>query len=837
MLRRLQLTSKSASVWLAFFGLLCHLEAQAEVTFGLLSSQNNNTLAEFSVSGQWDLFSLYQPENDIPAQRAVLEELYSATQGQNWSPGAYFSTVQLEELEEFADDYANYSGTVYVDFSTFVGVMLLKVPWFTPGFSYCRWWGVECCLTASEGSLPSCTQGLQSIGVLALGGGGLVGTLPPIYSQLPDLTLLFVANNPELVGVIDNVTDSVRANLQLLQLSGTLLQTPCATPSANGKSVTYYTSCTSNLFAWNAEQESASSNKQGMVCPGLLVSRPASVTNSSLAYYNNVVSSDPLLYSYQNCTCVLPLVAHYTFDTAGMSWPQMHFGEALSTLSTWIADTSTQACVYAGFFQMDCIAVTTAQWIWYLIGLLFGLLALTLLLAWLVFNYRARLLQAWETRHINALKRRNAPGTLMERQGKGMDLFHSGVTLVMSSVEGLDALSQATTARCIGSALNLSGNAMRSVLPKYCGYEVPTEADTFIVAFHDPIDAIGWCLHVQLALLEAPWPSDLLQQPQAKVENCPDGKLMFRGLRLRMAINTGVPAEIIVHSNHKHVEYRGEIVDLTNSLLQLPAGGQVLLSDTTFQRIGGRLHEVKLPAFHFQKPAEGPRNSIDGPRNSIEGQSRKDLDGQMKLKFDGLSKHNLDGQIRGTEGQDSEAGSNPPSQRSSIDSTSRHAVRSYARTPSVPAERPRNSIDRPRNSIVGPRNSIEGQSRTDLDGQIKLKFEGQSTRPLDGQVKRTEGQGSEAGSNPSSRPSSIDSTSQLAVVSATAKSADRPVNALLSPMARGTPPSMEEKLRMERMARGRRFSLDPTPPRTPPMQRFSLMPQSNTTLMNGVVAA
>lgn len=80
------------------------------MTFGLLSSQNNNTLAEFSVSGQWDLFSLYQPENDIPAQRAVLEELYSATQGQNWSPGAYFSTVQLEELEEFADDYANYSG-------------------------------------------------------------------------------------------------------------------------------------------------------------------------------------------------------------------------------------------------------------------------------------------------------------------------------------------------------------------------------------------------------------------------------------------------------------------------------------------------------------------------------------------------------------------------------------------------------------------------------------------------------------------------------------------------------------------------------------------------------
>jgi len=97
----------------------------------------------------------------------------------------------------------------------------------------------------------------------------------------------------------------------------------CHSAAANGKSVTYYASCTSNLFEWNAQQQSASSNKEGMICPGLLVSRPASVTNLSLSFYNNVVSSDPLLYSYQGCTCALPLVAHYTFDTAGMLRPQM----------------------------------------------------------------------------------------------------------------------------------------------------------------------------------------------------------------------------------------------------------------------------------------------------------------------------------------------------------------------------------------------------------------------------------------------------------------------------------------------------------------------------------
>ena len=68
------------------------------------------------------------------------------------------------------------------------------------------------------------------------------------------------------------------------------------------------------------------------------------------------------------------------------------------------------------------------------------------------------------------------------------------------------------------------------------------------MAFHDPIDAIGWALQVQLALLEAPWPPELLQHEKACVETCPEGKLLFRGLRVRVAINTGIPSEIIVRA-------------------------------------------------------------------------------------------------------------------------------------------------------------------------------------------------------------------------------------------------------------------------------------------------
>jgi len=55
-----------------------------------------------------------------------------------------------------------------------------------------------------------------------------------------------------------------------------------------------------------------------------------------------------------------------------------------------------------------------------------------------------------------------------------------------------------------------------------------------------------------------------------------------------------------VHNVTKQVEYRGEMIELTESLSHLPAGGQVLLSDTTSQRTAGRLHEIHLPAFTFQ---------------------------------------------------------------------------------------------------------------------------------------------------------------------------------------------------------------------------------------------
>ena len=75
--------------------------------------------------------------------------------------------------------------------------------------------------------------------------------------------------------------------------------------------------------------------------------------------------------------------------------------------------------------------------------------------------------------------------------------------------------------------------------------QVATEGDAFTMAFHDPIDAISWALEVQHKLLLLPWPQELLSQADTKEEYTPESltkqALLFRGLRVRMAMHTGVP--------------------------------------------------------------------------------------------------------------------------------------------------------------------------------------------------------------------------------------------------------------------------------------------------------
>ena len=87
--------------------------------------------------------------------------------------------------------------------------------------------------------------------------------------------------------------------------------------------------------------------------------------------------------------------------------------------------------------------------------------------------------------------------------------------------------------------------------------QVSTEGDAFTMAFHDPIDAISWALDVQHKLLLLPWPQELLSHADAKEQYTPaflpKQILLFKGLRVRMAMHTGKPDAIQVSSAYAAV--------------------------------------------------------------------------------------------------------------------------------------------------------------------------------------------------------------------------------------------------------------------------------------------
>ena len=66
----------------------------------------------------------------------------------------------------------------------------------------------------------------------------------------------------------------------------------------------------------------------------------------------------------------------------------------------------------------------------------------------------------------------------------------------------------------------------------------------------DAIDAVGFAMHLQEALMEAPWPEEILTNPHACLFTTPSGQELFNGLRVRLAIHTGIPSSVRVCALH-----------------------------------------------------------------------------------------------------------------------------------------------------------------------------------------------------------------------------------------------------------------------------------------------
>ncbi|CAG9461611.1 unnamed protein product [Pedinophyceae sp. YPF-701] len=105
--------------------------------------------------------------------------------------------------------------------------------------------------------------------------------------------------------------------------------------------------------------------------------------------------------------------------------------------------------------------------------------------------------------------RKSVAAAVMDRRKRaGPPTGHREVTLVLTDVEDSTKLWE-DMPEVMAAANAMHDAIMRRNLGRWFGYEVTTEGDSFLLAFHEPADAVGWCLSVQQELMAADWPGEL----------------------------------------------------------------------------------------------------------------------------------------------------------------------------------------------------------------------------------------------------------------------------------------------------------------------------------------
>mmetsp|Transcript_52828 Transcript_52828/g.123592 ORF Transcript_52828/g.123592 Transcript_52828/m.123592 type:complete len:978 (-) Transcript_52828:141-3074(-) len=164
------------------------------------------------------------------------------------------------------------------------------------------------------------------------------------------------------------------------------------------------------------------------------------------------------------------------------------------------------------------------------------------------------------------------------------------VTLVLADVQESERLWEACP-KGMRQAMKLYSKLVRDVIATWDGCEMASDGDSFLVAFHDSLDAVGFCLELQLALVkEVQWPRELLSHPVAAESD--DG--CWRGLRVKMAVHSG-EAALTRDEVTGQPAYSGPLVRITKAIEGAAHGGQILVSASCFSQVDGLLVKLDSP--------------------------------------------------------------------------------------------------------------------------------------------------------------------------------------------------------------------------------------------------
>ncbi|KAF8424938.1 hypothetical protein EV426DRAFT_532546 [Tirmania nivea] len=207
------------------------------------------------------------------------------------------------------------------------------------------------------------------------------------------------------------------------------------------------------------------------------------------------------------------------------------------------------------------------------------------------------------------------------------------VSLVFTDIKNSTLLWE-THPVAMRAGISMHNQIMRRWLRMIGGYEVKTEGDAFMVAFPTVTSALHWCFTVQKSLLEAPWPNEILDSEHGKEILDAEGRLIYRGLSVRMGIHFGQPvceADPIT----RRMDYFGPMVNRAARIEGEADGGQICVSADFVSEIkrilAGFMQQPGDPSVLFDDPVMAAKALEHITALSALGFEIKEL-GERKLK-------------------------------------------------------------------------------------------------------------------------------------------------------------------------------------------------------------
>ncbi|KAG5511371.1 hypothetical protein JKF63_07334 [Porcisia hertigi] len=145
------------------------------------------------------------------------------------------------------------------------------------------------------------------------------------------------------------------------------------------------------------------------------------------------------------------------------------------------------------------------------------------------------------------------------------------------------------------TSVQLLYSTLRLKMSEYGCHECYSDDVSMLLAFADAAAACRFCTESQEWLIRLSWPDALLQLPEAQEERSGSGRLVYRGLRISMALHageaymepTGIPLNG-VYRNH----FYGKAVSQLVHLSSLTQGGQIIASLAAWNLCVRRKHEL-----------------------------------------------------------------------------------------------------------------------------------------------------------------------------------------------------------------------------------------------------